>query len=286
MGHVYHTNPYLFVLAGDAIVKPVDEGDAGWGSTQRLPFSVGGRDGFAYPFEAHSTCNYRGHVATLKIEDGEFHLSELRADAYISEPNEWDVASKTRPASEDGDVWAGHLNWPYNWENLDKCGAPHCRWVMEDDRLYVAGIELYSRLSYYSIDTEELDLTTLFGDRVVDGVVDANWVSGVYLIKHGYATEEDAGWPGYTFTVFHVTGYTYVRMAQGRLMESYTVPEDFNSCDLPDDADPGLLQIIEDYQLPSVFDTPSDSTQAVAVSHQRRGADTPPMGWPNSISSM
>ncbi|MDI6449311.1 hypothetical protein [Anaerobaca lacustris] len=337
-----------------------------------------------YPFVAHSTGNYRGHVAVWRIESDEFYLSEIRIGDYIHdptggykyvvesyEPNEYGVVSKTRPASESGEVFADwfsgildcyvkigdayvsylfqirdgnvvdtqiitsedydilsepatrplwsealkakyrmlilsdnyvtyyyrlseddeieyeglnsrlatgyerlsplfgfygdrHLNWPYNWENLDKCGAPHCRWRIEDDKLCIAGIELYSGLSYYGIDTEELNLTTLFGDRVIDGVVDANWVSGVYRIKHGYATEQDAGWPGYTFTVFHVTGYTFVRIEQGRLTESYSVPKDFNPAKLPDDADPGLIRIVEDYRLPSVFDTPSAPTEGEA----------------------
>ncbi len=157
-----------------------------------------------------------------------------------------------------------HLNWPYNWENTKKSGAPHCHWRMEDDRLYLTRAELYSGLSVYSIDKEELDLATLFEDRVVDDVVDANWVNGVYLIKHGDVTEEDAGWPGYTFTVFNVTGYTFVRLEQGRLTESYTVPEDLDYWDLPEDAEPGLIQITEDYWLPSVFDTPSTTAEQEA----------------------
>lgn len=154
-----------------------------------------------------------------------------------------------------------HLNWPYNWGNTDKSGAPHSQWRIEDDKLYLTGVELYSGLSFYSIDTETLDLASLFGDRVVNGVVDANWVSGVYMIKHGYVTEEDAGWPGYTYTEFEVTGYTYARIEQGRLTENYAVPKYRDPEYLPEDADPGLIQIIEDYQLPSVFDTSSTATE-------------------------
>lgn len=355
----------------------------GWGHPSPLQ-TYYYQNGFAYPFQAHSTGNYRGHVATWKIEDGEFHLSEIQTDDYIPNPSgggrhvvescrpsEYGVAAKTRPTSENGDVFAdwfsgildcyvtdangyrsylfhvrdgrvvdvqvlttgdydilsdlslahlwnedlrnkyrmlvlndnyityyyrlsedddieyegqvsrlstgyerlsplfglydnNHLNWPCNWENTEKSGAPHCQWRIEDDRLHLTGIDLYSGLSFYYIDTETLDLATLLGDRVVDGVVDANWVSGVYLIKHGYVTEEDAGWPGYTFTQFNTTGYTYIRTDQGRLTESYAVPKDFNPDDLPEDADPRLMQIIEDYRLPSVFDTLPIPTQEEA----------------------
>jgi len=149
-----------------------------------------------------------------------------------------------------------HLNWPYNWENTDKCGAPHCKWLIKDSKLYLSGVELYSGLSYYSVDTETLDLTALFNDRVIDGIIDANWVSGVYLIKHGYETVEDAGWPGLTFTFFIVTECTYIRIEEGQLIESYTVPKDFDFENLPEDIDPGLKQIIEDYKLPTIHSKP------------------------------
>lgn len=148
-----------------------------------------------------------------------------------------------------------------NWENTEKCGAPHCQWRIENDKVYLTGVTLYSGLSSYTIDAEPLDLTALFDDNVTDGVVFADWVSGVYVIKHGYTTEESAGWPGYTFTVFNVTALTYIRIAEGLLIESYTVPEDFDPENVPENADPGLKQIIEDYQLPSVFSTPSTPSE-------------------------
>ena len=149
-----------------------------------------------------------------------------------------------------------HLKWPYNWENTGKSGAPHCKWLIKNSKLYLTDVELYSGLSFYTIDTETLDLTTLFNDKVIDGVVYADWVRGVYVIKHGYVTEEDAGWPGLTFTVFNVTEFTYIRIKEGQLIESYTVPEDFDFENLPEDIDPGLKKIIEDYKLPTIHSTP------------------------------
>ncbi len=172
---------------------------------------------------------------------------------------------------------SNHLNWPYNWENTEKSGAPHCHWRMEDDRLYLTGVDLYSGLSFYSIDTETLDLAALFGDSVTDGVVDANWVGGIYVIKHGYVTEEYAGWPGLTFTVFNVTEFTYIRVEAGRLTESYTVPKDFDPDNLPEDTDPGLKQLIEDYRLPSVFDPPEGSS-----TEEQGQAHNPPLSEDDS----
>lgn len=149
-----------------------------------------------------------------------------------------------------------HLNWPYSWENTDKSGMPHCKWRIEDNMLYLTGLELYMDTSFYSIESEVVDLTTLFKDKVQDGVVFADWVSGIYLIKHGYETQEGAGWPGYYFTVYTVTEYTFIRLEKGKLVESYTVPKDFNPENPPEDTDPGLVQILEDYKLPTIHDVP------------------------------
>lgn len=147
-----------------------------------------------------------------------------------------------------------HLNWPYSWENTDKFGMPHCTWRIEDNMLYLTGLELYTDTSFYSIESEDVELTTLFKDKIQNGVVHADWVSGIYVIKHGYETNEYAGWPGYYFTIFNVTEYTYIRLEEGKVIESYSVPKDFDTENLPNDVDPGLRQVIEDYQLPSIYD--------------------------------
>ncbi|MHC4144313.1 MAG: hypothetical protein ACYSWW_20195 [Planctomycetota bacterium] len=151
-----------------------------------------------------------------------------------------------------------HLNWPYNWENTEKCGAPHCKWLIEDGKLYLAGVELYSGGRLDRIDTETLDLTALFDDKVKDGVVWADWVSGVYLIEHGEEKEENLipGLTGLKFTVFKITESTYIRIKQGHITESYTVSKDFDSENLPEDTDPDLKQIVEDYKLPTIHSTP------------------------------
>lgn len=144
-----------------------------------------------------------------------------------------------------------HLQWPYNWENSRKSGAPHCQWRITDDRLYLTKLELYSGLRFDTIDTEALDLATLFGDKLVGGVVAADWVSGVYLIQHGRM----AGYPGLPgYTYYQVTELTYIRVREGTITESYTVPSDFDPENMPKDVEPGLKQIIEDYRLPSALD--------------------------------
>jgi len=150
-----------------------------------------------------------------------------------------------------------HLNWPYNWENTEKSGAPHCKWLIKDGKLYLTGVELYRGGRFDRIDTETLDLTTLFDDKVKDGVVWADWVSGVYLIEHGEKKEDDY-WAarGIKLTKFKITEFTYIRIEQGKILESYNVPKDFDPEKLPVDADPDLKKIIEDYKLTTIHSTP------------------------------
>ena len=63
-------------------------------------------------------------------------------------------------------------------------------------------------------------------------------------------------------------GYTFARIERGRVVERYDVAEDFDPYDPGEDADPGLIQVAEDYRLPSAFETPP-------VPKQEDGEETP-----------
>jgi len=325
--------------------------------------------GFEYPFDAFSTANYRGHVATWKIVDGKLYLTSVSWERY--EPNEANPKSydytiessrpdeigvrASCPASEEGDVRADWFNgvldcyliqdgnyqsyffyvrdgnvvdsqiiseqeydvlydsspdalteelrpkydmlvldehyvtyhfrlseedameyngeacrlttgwsrpsplfgrygnsdfqWPYNWTNREKCGAPHCHWRIRDGRLYLAEVDLYAGLSFDRIDTEVLDLDVLFPGEVVNGQIPADWVSGVRQIQHGHM-ETVQVFAGFEYSYYKVTELTYVRIVKGQVTESYTVPGDFDTENMPADTEPGLRRIIEDYRLP------------------------------------
>ena len=143
-----------------------------------------------------------------------------------------------------------HSVWPYNWRNKEQCGAPHCRWLVRDGRLHLVKVELHSGLLLDKIDTETLNLEDLFPGEVAGGEVLASWVSGVYVAMHGEMTADSL--PA-DYEEFKVTELTYMRIKDGTLIETYTIPRDFDTENMPADTDPGLRRIIEDYELPSAM---------------------------------
>jgi len=59
-----------------------------------------------YPFTAHSTGNYRGHVAVWKIYDSEFYLSEIQVRGVKYKPQAFNVKSTNPSSPKDNDVFA------------------------------------------------------------------------------------------------------------------------------------------------------------------------------------
>lgn len=136
-----------------------------------------------------------------------------------------------------------HLKWPYNWENFEKSGAPFCTWTFNSDSLLLTNIELHTGTGFYSIDKFSLDLEDIFPNRLVDNKVFGDWISGIFIIRHG-KNEEDENLPGYF--EFKASEFTYLRLKDGILIEKYTVPADFDFENIADDTDEGLRKILEE----------------------------------------
>lgn len=115
-----------------------------------------------------------------------------------------------------------HLNWPYNWENLEKCGAPHCKWKVVNDSLILTSVELYSGLSFDSINKENIELSSLLA-KDNNRQVFADWVTGIQLIIFGIDTTY-----GFGLKQFKPKEYTYCRIEKGIIKEAYTIPSDFD----------------------------------------------------------
>lgn len=135
-----------------------------------------------------------------------------------------------------------HLQWPFNWENLEQCGAPHCYWKIINDSLFLTGIQLYSGTRFDSIDKETIDLATLFSGKAKKGQVFANWVNGIQLIIYGIDTTYEFG-----FKDFKPKEFTYCRLENGIVKETYTIPSDFDLKKNDDTLDPKLRKLIKEY---------------------------------------
>lgn len=137
-----------------------------------------------------------------------------------------------------------HTKWPYNWENLEKSGAPNCKWIIEDNKIFLTKIYLYSGTSFYSIDKDSIELNILFNQKANENKVLGAWVSGIFLITFGdfFADERLSD-----YKEFKASKYTFLRINKGIINEQYTVSSDFNFKEIPEKTEPGLKKIIEDF---------------------------------------
>lgn len=134
-----------------------------------------------------------------------------------------------------------HTKWPYNWENHEKTGAPNCKWIIEDSKIYLTTIQLYSGTGFYEIDKDNIKLEDIFAKEVVNKKVLGEWISGIYTVEHGKEVESEFG-----YKRFEPFEYTFLRIKNGIVIEKYTVSKDFDFKKIPDDASPGLKKIIEE----------------------------------------
>ncbi len=137
-----------------------------------------------------------------------------------------------------------HMEWPYNWENYEKNGAPFCTWNIENDSLLLSKLELHTGTGFYSIDKYSVELIDLFPQHTHDNKVFGDWISGIFIISHGY-NEVTKSTPDYSD--FKTTEYTLIRLKEGILIEKYTVPVDFNFDKVPSDSDEGLKILIKEF---------------------------------------
>ena len=134
-----------------------------------------------------------------------------------------------------------HLKFPYNWENVEKNGAPNCKWIVIDSSVYLEKVQLYSGLGFYEIEIDSVNLDVLFGDSISNNRVFANWLNGVYRIEYGVEKEHTSG-----YKEFSPTEYVYLRIKNGLIQELYTIPSNFLR-NMPTEIDPELKRILNEY---------------------------------------
>lgn len=136
-----------------------------------------------------------------------------------------------------------HMKWPYNWENYEKNGAPNCIWKIIDNKIYLNKIRLYTGTSFFEITTDSVSLETVFSQKVNNNLVFADWLNGIYTIKYGTENEGDAF---SAYKEFTPTEYSYIRIQNGIIKETYTIPSDFDFKNVPEDTEPGLIKILDE----------------------------------------
>lgn len=134
------------------------------------------------------------------------------------------------------------LDWPYYWGNLDTSGAPHCIWEIKNDKLYLNNIELHSGLHIEKPIVIKLDLLNMFPGNTSLKKIPADWVNGVYLIKHGEIKSDE----GSDYEYFHPNYYTVIRIEKGLIIDKRKVDNKFDFHNIPKNSDKKLIKMIED----------------------------------------
>ena len=115
-----------------------------------------------------------------------------------------------------------NLLWPYNWENEEISGAPHCDWNVEKNKIYLTNVSLYSGTSFNGPDIINLPLNKLFSDVSNEHGVFASWLNGVFIIQYGHEVKD-----GY-FTKFEATENILINVKNGLIVEEYILGKDFD----------------------------------------------------------
>ena len=86
------------------------------------------------------------------------------------------------------------LQFPFNWENFEKNGAPVCSWIIQNDSVFLAQVVLQSGLGLFEYDEEGVSLTELFRpEHIVNKRVFAFWMSGSFVVEYGKVEEDMFG---------------------------------------------------------------------------------------------
>jgi hypothetical protein len=107
-------------------------------------------------------------------------------DIMFYNGNEVKVKDKTNTSLIKKLYNGNHLEFPYNWENLELSGVPSALYSIEGDSIYLKGVMLCSGLGYFERDETYLPLSALFNEEdIADRKVFANWVSGDVYLNYG-----------------------------------------------------------------------------------------------------
>jgi hypothetical protein len=146
-------------------------------------------------------------------------------DIMLYNENEMKVKDKTNTSLIKKLYNGNHLEFPYNWENLELSGVPSALYSIEGDSIYLKGVMLCSGLGYFERNETYLPLSALFNEEdIVNRKVFANWVSGDVYLNYGkticlYSEIES----------FFIERVQKIVFDSGRVVGMEWAPCDFNS---------------------------------------------------------
>lgn len=137
-----------------------------------------------------------------------------------------------------------HLNWPFNWNNEAKNGAPNCRWYIDkDNRLFIEKVQILTGSNIYKAEATELPLSEAVPDNKSNQAAFANWVDGVYLLEEGNMVEE-YGYKSFKAEIGH-----FVRINSGIIEEHYEVDVTASIEQIESSADQNFIKLFEEWKL-------------------------------------
>lgn len=115
------------------------------------------------------------------------------------------------------------LQFPFNWENFEKNGAPVCKWMIQNDSLFLCQVTLQSGLDLFKVEEASVELSELFRpERIVNKRVFAFWMSGEFVVEYGEEKEGMFGMPE-----FKIDRKQTITLDSGRVVKSEWSPSAF-----------------------------------------------------------
>lgn len=118
-----------------------------------------------------------------------------------------------------------HLKWPYNWENVNKCGAPNALWEIKDNKLYLNKVYLHYGTRFDITDVEELNPENVFGVNILKLPVFAGWINKICIITEYEKNVDENNL--YDLSDKLVSVYI-VEIRNGIVEKKYKLPENYN----------------------------------------------------------
>lgn len=136
-----------------------------------------------------------------------------------------------------------HLNWPFNWNNKSKTGAPNCKWYIDkDNRLFIDEIQLLAGSNIYKAEKSELLLSEVIPKNDNEEAVFANWVNGIFIFEEGNMVEENG------YSSFKADFAHFVKIENGVLKEHYEIDATADMKQLESSSNQGLIKLIKEWK--------------------------------------